>query len=170
MVLHHLYRLTLLLAAWHRLLFRWPSRISDWKEPRSFDSEDSEAKWEYQWGDLIRRHLANLQPRPTHVIFNEGLWEGIGNSTYLEIQQALKGVNMTGIYKTTTKRSDEQTPDLERFDVVGCYMFDCLDLSWTYVLVMQPYYCDYGTHFMSMVYTLFNQQLLKLLKDLGAAA
>jgi hypothetical protein len=35
---------------------------------------------------------------------------------------------------------------------------------------MQPYYCDYGTHFTSMVYTLFNQQLLKLLKDLGAAA
>jgi hypothetical protein len=149
-------------------LFRWPSTVNQWKKPRSFDSKDGKAKWTYQWDSLIRRHLALLDPKPTHVVFNEGLWAGLNNYSYKIIQQALNDTNMTGIYKTTTKRSKEQTPDLNDFDAAGCEMFECLNLSWSYVLVMWPYYFDYGTHFTSQVYTLFNQQLLRILNDLGA--
>jgi hypothetical protein len=40
-------------------------------------------------------------------------------------------------------------------------------LSWTHVLVGWPYYWDTGTHFTSQVYTLFNQQLFRLLHVLS---
>jgi hypothetical protein len=152
------------------MLFRQPSTINQWDEPRSFGTRFSKAKWEYQWKGIIHRHLARLRPKPTHIVFNEGLWRGSGlsNETFAEIRKALRAHGMRGIYKTTTKRSENQSPGLDDFDAVGCSLFNpCLDLSWTYVLAGWPFYWDKGTHFTSHVYTLFNQQLFRLLHDLS---
>lgn len=141
--------------------------MNKWEAPHSFRSKNGRAKWNYPtWDELIRKHIAKLRPKPTHVIFNEGIWSShdlYDNRTFVKIATALQETNMTGIYKTTTKRSHEQTPDLLRHDAVGCASFLCLDLSWTHVLVGFPYYWDYGTHFSSHVNALFNQQLFHLL-------
>lgn len=52
---------------------------------------------------------------------------------------------------------------------LGCHRLPnlppCLDLIWTNVLSGWPYYLD-SQHFNSHLYTLFNQQLFRLLKDL----
>jgi hypothetical protein len=122
--------------------------------------------WKYKTiEEIITNHLAKLNPRPTHVIFNEGLHKdsAISKKTFIKIQRALNDAgNITGIYKTTTKRRTEITSNLLPHDVIGCTMFVCLNLSWTHVLVGPNYYFA-GDHFHGFVNTLFNQQLFRLL-------
>lgn len=124
--------------------------------------------WRGNWTHVIRHHLAQLQPKPTYVVINAGMWphDLDDNVTLPAIRQALDDTGMIGIYRTTTKQLKDTSTHLVPHDVQGCHWLHyCMDVSWTGNITDKSLYMD-PKHFRSKVYEKMNVQLLKLLQEI----
>lgn len=118
---------------------------------------------------MIRNVVAQMDPKPMYLIFNQGIWgdHDLNEETFDDIQTALRETGIRGLYKTTTRRSRENSTELAKHDVIGCYTIDlCMDVSWTASLSGPEHYFDApGTHFVAHVNQRFNEQLLSILEE-----
>jgi hypothetical protein len=74
---------------------------------------------------------------------------------------------MVGIYKTTNKKMDDYSTDLEPHDAAGCRMLHhCLNLSWTGLIRDENEYLD-KSHFGPNVNVNFTVQFLRLLREIS---
>lgn len=131
---------------------------------------EGKERWRYKrWGNMIRKIVAKMKPKPLYLIFNQGLWgsHDLNEKTFTEIRLALNETGIRGLYKTTTKRSRETDTTLNTHDVIGCRMIDiCMDVSWTANLSgPQHYFDERGTHFVAHVNQMLNEQLLEILQN-----
>lgn len=123
--------------------------------------------WDYgkNWADIITHHLAELPQKPHFIIFNGGVWHhnGLDNEAMQDaILDALKGHNITGIYRTTTVNRGNQRSPYSQHDEQLCSKTQyCLNVSWT-GQTRDELYLD-ESHFYSSVYNQMNAQLLGLL-------
>jgi hypothetical protein len=139
---------------------------------RVFEQEWQPPVWSYDWIDIIRYHIKYLQPRPTYLVLNAGLWiHDLDNRTYLEdIQNECHDLNITTIYKTSTSLSAERydidvRKRYEPHELMACQIFDrCMNLTWTRTIFGPENYWD-GTHFQASVNRVFNEQLLEILSN-----
>lgn len=131
--------------------------------------------WEYQWDDLIRKHIAPF--RVDYAIVNQGLWyyykiTHLANVTVQDtIAKALKDTEIVGIYKTTSAgRKGKKYPD-RPYERELCHKLPvCHNLSWT---VFPPfsyrnkarYFTPDGVHFKEPIYRFINEQLFDLIKS-----
>lgn len=118
---------------------------------------------DYNWVDTIRNFICHLSPKPTLFVFNAGIWphEDLINVTFQqEIVKALRECQITSVYKTTTKRRNENTRTWSTYyEEQLCNLTDfCYDLSWT-ALVPKKFYTD-SAHFREPIYSMMNAQFL----------
>ena len=127
-----------------------------------------------EWNEFISKFVANLNPKPTFFVYNEGIHphrDFMNKKTMRQILRALRESGMIGVYKTTTKykyhnitnnRIDE-TNLIRDYEMDFCKKSDlCADSSWSWKVPLD-YYSDYA-HFHEPVYSWMNVQLLDLLK------
>jgi hypothetical protein len=121
-----------------------------------------------KWQDIVRFHLARLDPKPKFVLFNAGMWpHDLGNvSNVHAIRQALDEHGMVGIYKTTTKIKTDNSTSIDPYERKACeILHHCLDMSWTGTLSNNSDYVDLK-HFSASVNRRFNEQLINLLRKI----
>jgi len=122
----------------------------------------------YNWVEAIEKFICKLEPKPSVMVFNAGLWAGhdLRNTTLQkDIIRSLKECGITSVYKTTTKEMEAEDRELAEYESQLCSIADyCMDLTWT-GLVPAGYYTD-KFHFQPEMYSLFNMQLLSLLGEL----
>lgn len=126
------------------------------------------AVWKYDFGDVVRYIIGELNPQPRYLVINQGAWKrsAIKPWKFRQIQAALNETNITAIYKTTTKIWHDADEDQWRqHDKLGCQLFYCLDLSWTARLNSSEEYFD-EVHFRPHVNHQFNQQLFRLIEEI----
>ena len=125
-------------------------------------------RWAGNWEETIRTYIARIVPKPDYVVINAGLWPHDLNETVFEkIRDALDDHDMVGIYKTTNKKMDEYTTDLEPHDATGCrVLHHCLNLSWTGLIRDEHEYLD-KSHFGPNVNVNFTVQFLRLLRKIS---
>jgi hypothetical protein len=127
-------------------------------------------RFQGNWSTVIREHVAKLQPKPEYLVFNAGLHRHDLNDpeVQLDIQEALREANITGIYRTTTFKKDKnQMGQQFPHDSMLCgKVFPlCLDFGWTKELLGEENYFD-NCHFKPHVKKKMNLQLLDFLKDM----
>jgi hypothetical protein len=132
----------------------------------SLDVQGKAFAWRFHnWQDIVRVHLAKLDPKPNIVLFNAGMWphdlDNVDN--VLAIRQALDEHGMVGIYKTTTKTKTDNSTSIDPYEIEACKILHyCLDMSWTGILSNNSDYND-SKHFSASVNRRFNEQLIDLL-------
>jgi hypothetical protein len=122
----------------------------------------------HNWQDIIRLHLAKLDPKPTIVLLNAGRWpHDLDNVTNVHaIRRALDEHGMVGIYKTTTKIKTDTSTNIDSYEIEACKILHyCLDMSWTGTLSNNSDYVDLK-HFSALVNRRFNEQLIDLLEKI----
>ena len=112
------------------------------------------------WIETLSDFVPKLEPKPTHIVLNSGLW-GPGGFDKEEqmagVLAALQRNGMKGIYKTTTRKSAEE---LEWYEKHLCHhMTACLDMTFTSDIKAEPTW-DH-THFYHGTYEKANKALLK---------
>jgi len=125
--------------------------------------------WSYQdWSTAaITDYLAHL--KPSHIIFNAGLWRPVGMdaSKLTQFAQAIRDAGITPIFKTATAAYRGACPSA--LDKVGCQVTPCLDLSYTKAFYRSQnrsaYYYD-NLHVSPGLNVRFNEELLALLKKI----
>lgn len=119
------------------------------------------------WVPVIEERVCKLNPKPSIFIFNEGLWKDhdLTNTTIQDgIIDALNKCNIKSLFKTTTKKKNENDHMLAEYERQLCNKTDyCMDLSWT-GLVPPDYYAD-DAHFRPPIYSFMNLQLLSILSS-----
>ena len=135
--------------------------------------------WNYvSWSDTIREYVAYLDPTPTHVVMNAGLWPNhfldqpqLAN----DIIQELNKIRMSspnnnkchGIWKTTShgKGGSIAYPTIPPTDTLMCDKLQyCWNQSWTQHIANKWYWDD--KHFYEPVYRIMNEDLLALMEAL----
>jgi len=131
--------------------------------------------WETSnWAEIIREHIARLEPKPDYLVFNAGLHPNRLREVqeHTEIREALQETGLIGIYKTTTypKHIGPGMPHKDgSHDQLLCEVMEhCLDMSWTAALNGTENYYDQN-HFKAHVNTRMNVQLLEFLEQLQGA-
>jgi hypothetical protein len=122
----------------------------------------------HNWQDIIRLHLAKLDPKPKFVFLNAGMWpHDLDNVTNVHaIRRALDEHGMVGIYKTTTKIKTDTSTNIDSYEIEACKILHyCLDMSWTGTLSNNSDYVDLK-HFSALVNRRFNEQLIDLLEKI----
>jgi hypothetical protein len=143
-------------------------------------------EWTYgTWDALVDQYIAQFDPKPTVMIFNNGLW-GTDNTElrWDSILQKLKDVldlhSIRGIYRTTSFQQVElrqnfnatspgmtavelyerlySKNDYRRHDATVCRYFECMNVSWTYDLSPSDYVDT--NHFKAPISNLMSQQFL----------
>jgi hypothetical protein len=146
-----------------------PSQVYNSHHAVNLTSPDVRGKafaWRFHnWQDIIRIHLAKLDPKPKIVVFNAGMWpHDLHNvSNVHAIRRALDEHGMVGIYKTTTKIKADNSTSIDPYEIKACeILHHCLDMSWTGTLSNNTDYND-EKHFSASVNRRFNEQLINLL-------
>jgi len=130
-------------------------------------------EWDgYNWADIVVKHLALLDPKPTFVVFNAGLHahDLTKRAVQQSLREAFQATNITGIYKTTTKtqqlnrKARFQRGRHDRALCGGRVFANCLNLDWTGDLVGPQFYYD-DPHLKTDANNRMNQQLLDYLRD-----
>jgi len=123
--------------------------------------------WRFNWTQIIRHHLAYLQPKPNYVVINAGMWaHDLNNVTLPAIRQALDDTGMIGIYRTTTKTLEDTSTELMPHDAEACqWIHYCHDVSWTGNVTDPSEYSDLK-HFRANMNRIIGQQLLDLLQHI----
>lgn len=123
----------------------------------------------YDWSQVIRYHISQLDPKPTHVVFNAGHHDHDLMSPAVQggIQQALKDTNIIGIYKTTTRsrtasRTDHHGPGRDDAQLCGNVFSRCINVDWTGDLLGDDFYYD-NLHMRGFANEILNVQLLEFL-------
>ena len=130
--------------------------------------------WSYKnWDDLIRHHVAKLQPKPNYAVLNAGIWEHkfYRNAAARQaLAAALRETGIIGIWKTTTYRNDT-LPGRTRWtnhsdaDPLMCQVLPgCLNVSWTKFLDTTLWWDHH--HMYEPVYRRMNEQLLEYIQHL----
>mmetsp|Transcript_57098 Transcript_57098/g.139127 ORF Transcript_57098/g.139127 Transcript_57098/m.139127 type:complete len:170 (-) Transcript_57098:278-787(-) len=110
-----------------------------------FYNGDFNFTWNYGWRDIIRHHIANLEPKPSYLVLNTGLWphDLRLKKKLREIHQALDDTGIVGICKTTTgarSRSSITSFKPHPHEFQACKIFSSLRLNtWTYDLPDDAY-------------------------------
>jgi hypothetical protein len=118
-------------------------------------SYDNNTFWEFEytdWGDVVREHIGNLSPKPSHKTLRTNL------------KQVVNDVDLCTIWKTTSYwrfRGPEIGTDVS--DRLMCGLFDrhCLDVPWSNCVVTRLQYDR--LHFTEPVYRHFNEDLLEMM-------
>ena len=121
------------------------------------------------WANFITDFVCKLDPKPSLVFYNQGLWPHKGfdrPDTQNEILTAFKSCDIKSVYKTTTRRKDDKSTDVQNYEKEICAKSDyCFDRSWT-GLVPEELYQD-NTHFMPIVNNWINVLLMDFLSMEG---
>jgi hypothetical protein len=129
-----------------------------------FEHKPTKSTWWYDdWEHCVTDYVAKLEPKPTHVIFNAGIWNhnfsipGVGR----KIAQALNESGIIGIWKTTTYQAGG-IPLANESDALMSALFHprVLDSSWTSKVKPQLYWDTF--HFLEPVYRAQNEDMLEL--------
>lgn len=131
-----------------------------------FDSLQRPFAWVHtSWSEAIQQYVAQLDPKPTHVVMNAGLWPN--NFLYQpilaeDIVQELDSINAKGIWKTTSygKGGTVLYESIPNTDQLMCAKLrGCWDLSWTKGIADSWYWDD--KHFYEPVYRIMNEDFLE---------
>ena len=80
--------------------------------------------WRLDWAACIRQVVAQLQPPPTVLVLNMGMWGPTSNETfYRELARAAREVVPRVIWKTTTRMRDAGPTKWLRTDLVARRVF-----------------------------------------------
>ena len=120
--------------------------------------------------NFIADYVCKLDPKPSLVFFNQGLWPGKGYFDnpirQEEIMTAFKTCDLKTVYKTTTRRSEEDSTEVEEYEKELCAKSDhCFDRSWTGNVPKDMYFDDH--HFIPIVNNWMNVFLLDFLSMTG---
>ncbi len=119
------------------------------------------------WKNYIEDFVCKLDPKPSLVFFNQGLWPGKGyfDSPVIqeEIMTAFKSCDLKTVYETTTRRFRETSAEVEEYEKELCARSDhCFDRSWTVNLPKDLYLQD-GVHLSAIANNWMNVFLLDFL-------
>ena len=127
--------------------------------------------WNFQeWQEVVDKHVAQLDPKMTHVVLNAGAWKNdfASNPEAREkLMDSIHRANMTSIWKTTTygikpPHNSKPYQDSPVADPLMCGLTDgCQNLSWT-----RDIYSNYswdGLHFYEPICRIFNEELLEMI-------
>ena len=121
-------------------------------------------KWTFDWEGVFS-YVARIQPAPTHVILNEGLWaNSFGDAEFrLKVVAAAKREGFVVVWKSTNfKKQRWQERKVVEADAAMCELADvCLNLNWT-CEVEANYYWD-NNHFYPTIYHAINEHMMSLL-------
>ena len=123
-----------------------------------------------EWHEVVEKHVAQLDPKMTHVVMNAGAWKNDFASSQVAREQLTESVhqaNMTSIWKTTTRGiwppyNQQPYRGTEVSDPLMCGLADdCFNLSWT-----RDIYSNYsweGRHYYEPIYRIFNEELMEMI-------
>lgn len=129
------------------------------------------SRWSFDfWDQTVRHHISRLDPKPTHLIMNAGLWEHNFNRKFLRrrLRDSIAGVGIVGIWKTTTYNPKdpnsytETTLDTDRNMCAEFGSQRCFDLTWT-GCVDERFAHGNGVHFDEPMYRIMNEDLLGMI-------
>ena len=121
-------------------------------------------RWRMNWQQVMREVVAKLQPKPTVLVLNMGLWSGPPNASYAkELEAVARSVAPRVVWKTTTRMRKAGPSKWLRTDLlprrVFSEVFDAARL--TRGLVDRDYWDP--RHFHPHVYNHLNAALLRQL-------
>ncbi len=123
----------------------------------------------FGWIDTVKQFVCKMSPKPSHFIFNSGLWKDSDLSDLnmqLEVVRALRDCDIMSIYKTTTIVRNRQMGNIEDRERLCQLTNICLNVSWTGSFVPPEKYWD-NAHFYPPIYSILNIHLLSLLASEG---
>ena len=162
------------------------TKLPQWKKPdRSKQQPPLSFRWSTRdWTWVIRHHLAQIRPKPSHVVLNAGLWANdfnYDNDKRKGLIQSVANNGMKPIWRTTTynfrhglfrkhKRNDhflcpqkkqqqqqpQQPPTPQEQEPEP---HSCLDVSWTKELDSRWYWDR--VHMYEPIYRIMNEELLE---------
>ena len=111
------------------------------------------------WVEILSDFVPKLEPKPTHIVLNSGLWGPGGfdkKEQMADVLTTLQQNGMKGIYKTTTRKSAKE---LEWYEKYLCrHMTACLDMTFTSDIEAEPTWDK--NHFYHRTYEKANKMLL----------
>lgn len=144
--------------------------VGTWAPTPPLDDERNRAglqnkfapKWQLNWTDTISNVVGKLNPPPTVLILNCGLWGSPDISDLVELNEAAKLVVPRVIWKTTPTRSARSAKWVLN-DVAARHTFqEVFDAAWLTSNVTKELYWD-DLHFRATVYNHLNAVLLNQL-------
>ena len=142
----------------HQLVFQHPM-VNNGTHRTSYLWEATDWSW------VVRNHLAHLNPRPTHLVFNSGMWPSSFNDNQTacdELVRTVESLNMTFIWRETIvpanhrlKRGNRKADNL----MCGGHSGVCLNVAWTANLRSDLYWDP--VHLFEPAYRSINEDLMK---------
>jgi hypothetical protein len=140
--------------------------------PTKIEDMPTTSIWQYDdWDVCVREYIAKLNPKPTHVIFNAGIWNHNFNIPAYgrRMAAALNESGIVGIWKTTTYQGGGKVlvigggPRSNESDAILSHIFypRVLDSRWTSKIKSQFYKDSF--HFLEPVYRAQNEDMLELM-------
>ena len=140
--------------------------------PTKIEDMPTTSIWQYDdWDVCVREYIAKLDPKPTHVIFNAGIWNHNFNIPEYgrRMAAALNESGIVGIWKTTTYQGGGKVlvigggPRSNESETLMSKIFypRVLDSSWTSKIKSQFYKDSF--HFLEPVYRAQNEDMLELM-------
>mmetsp|Transcript_30406 Transcript_30406/g.61890 ORF Transcript_30406/g.61890 Transcript_30406/m.61890 type:complete len:354 (+) Transcript_30406:76-1137(+) len=123
----------------------------------------------FGWLDTVKKFVCKMSPKPSHFIFNSGLWTDSDLSdldVQFDIVRALRDCDIISIYKTTTMTKNHQMGGIEDRERLCKLTNICLNVSWTGSFIPPDKYWD-NAHFYPPIYSMLNIHLLSLLASEG---
>ena len=117
--------------------------------------------WRLSWQQVMREVVANLQPPPTVIVLNMGLWSGPPNASYAaELERVARTVAPRVVWKTTTRMRKSGSSKWLRTDLLARRVFrEVFDAArLTRRLTTRDYWDP--RHFLPHVYNHLNAALL----------
>ena len=123
------------------------------------------------WVDVIEEFVCKMEPKPSVLIFNSGLWwrnnDLVDVTLQGEIVKALKKCDILSMYKTTTRKYNQEDRTMQEYEEQLCNQTDyCWDLTWTGIVPKELYFDMF--HVIPPVYSYKNVQLLSMLSSIAA--
>ena len=150
-----------------------PSSVfGHWTPTAPFNNEQHRAQvhndfaplWRMAWPDVIRNVVAKLQPPPTVIVLNMGMWGAPKNaSMFADVKHAAKQVTPRVLWKTTTRMRRSGSTKWMRTDLAARRTFDeVFDAARLTRHLTDRDYWD-PRHFLPHVYNHLNAALLRQL-------